>query len=487
MKIDMNNLYEYNKDIYKLKKINQKPNKNNNLIIITSINPTSFGEGKTTTLIGLVDLFNKYKYNASGCLRQPSIGPYFGLKGGATGGGKCSLKNDDFINLGLTGDFDKIATVNNLIMSIIENEIFHNLKDINQDSILWRRCVDLNDRSLRKISYKLNNKLFNTSYTITAASDIMALFSLCKNTDDFINKLDDAIICKTIDGKDVKIKDLNISNSIRKVISNALIPNVVKTQYDNTIYMHGGPFANIAHGTSSLISIKESISNSDYTFVECGFGSDLGLEKFINIVSREGKLNPKLAIYTISFESLKYHGDNDHNQMIDFLLKHLNIAKHFNLNCLVLLNRYENYNDVDEFIEKAKEFNIDIIKSNLYSGTFSQNKKIIDCILSKLENNELNFTYDLNETVLNKIEKISKNIYCSKKIIYSKKAKNIINNINNLDYYICVVKDSKQILPNNNILNIDDIHINHSARLIVPIQSSVMLMPGLPKKPNAKN
>ena len=487
MKINNDSVYEYSKDIYKLKKISHKLNKNNNLIVITSINPTSFGEGKTTTLIGLVDLFNKYGYNASGCLRQPSIGPYFGLKGGATGGGKCSLKNEGFINLGLTGDFDKIAIVNNLIMSIIENEIFHNLKDIDINSILWRRCVDLNDRSLRKISYKLNNKLFNTSYTITAASDIMALFSLCKNVDDFVEKLDDAIVCKTNDGENIKIRDLNISKSIRKIISNALIPNVVKTKYNNNIYMHGGPFANIAHGTSSLISINESISNSEYTFVECGFGSDLGLEKFINIVSREGKLNPKLAIYTISFESLKHHGENDHKKMIDFLLKHLNISKQFNLNYLVLVNRYENFNDVDEFIKKAKESNIDLIKSNLYSGTFSQNKKIINCILSKLDSSKLNFTYELSNSVLEKIEKISKKIYCSKKTIYSKKAKNVIDIINNLDYYICVAKDSKQILPSNNILKIDDIHVNHSARLIVPIQSSVMLMPGLPKKPNAKD
>ncbi len=483
-----NNTYQYHEDIYKFKKINNKPKKDSQLILLTSINPTAHGEGKTTTLIGLTDAFNYFKYDAIGCLRQPSIGPYLGFKGGATGSGNCSIKNDEFINLGLTGDFEKIALVNNLIASIIENELFQKLQDVDLKTLKWRRCVDLNDRSLREISYKINDESHKSSYTITAASDIMALFTLCEDENDFINKLGEVVICKTKKGKVIKIKDLEIMESIRSIIHNALIPNLVFTKRGNPIIMHGGPFANIAHGTSSLISIKQAMSESKYTFVECGFGSDLGLEKFINIVTRVGNIVPNLVIYTISFASLKVHGENDEAKMLEFLNKHLNICQGFNLNNIVLLNKFANDDEkeIASFIKRAEEEGIKIMVSNLYNDPLSKSKKIVDFVINNLKSNKIKYSYKLEQTLDDKINSVAKNIYGAKKVIYTKKAKEILENNNKLNYYLCMAKDYKEILPSNKILKVRDIYINQAANLVVPIIGNIFLMPGLPKKPNAK-
>lgn len=484
----INNSYEYNNWVYKIKDFsNLNINSDNNLIVMTSINPTSFGEGKTTTLIGLVDAFNKEKKSAIGCLRQPSIGPYLGMKGGATGGGSCSIINDKFINLGLTGDFEKIMLLNNLIISIIENDYFQNNLNIDPKSIKWRRCIDLNDRSLREIGYKIKNTSIKSSFTITSASDIMALFSLCKNWDDFKEKIESTPVCKTNKGKTIYIKDLNIIDSIKDIIYNALNPNIVFTLRKNPIIMHGGPFANIAHGTNSLISTYHAINNSKYTFVESGFGSDLGLEKFVNIVSRVGELQPKLAIYSISFKSLKFHGNNDFNKMLSFLNKHLNIAKSFNLNYVVLMNKFydDNIEELNKFIEFAKNNSVEIIISDLYNN-LDNSKNIVNYIISKLQDNRITYSYDINDNVKIKIENIAKKIYGAKDVKYSKNALKILNNINKYKYYVCIAKDHKEITPKDGILKINDIYINHSAQLIVPICNNIFLMPGLPKIPRAR-
>ncbi len=484
----LKNSYRYNDWIFKMKEISQiKENKKNNLIVMTSINPTTYGEGKTTTLIGLVDAFNREKKSAIGCLRQPSIGPYLGMKGGATGGGSCSIKNDKIINLGLTGDFEKIMLLNNLIISIIENDYFQNNFDIDPKTIKWRRCIDLNDRSLRKIEYKINNTKIESSFTITSASDIMALFSLCKNWDDFKQKLESTPVCKTKKEKIIYIKDLNIIDSVKDIIFNSLNPNIVFTLKGNPIFMHGGPFANIAHGTNSLISTYEAINNSEYTFVESGFGSDLGLEKFINIVTRVGNLKPKLAVYSISFKSLKHHGNNDFKKMLDYLNSHVNIAKNFNLNYVILMNKFDDDNEIElnNFISFAKDNSIEIVISNLYND-LDDSKFIVNYIISKINENELSFSYKLEDKLETKIENIAKKIYNAKSVQYSKRAIDLLKEANKYKYYVCIAKDHKEIIPSNRILKINDIYINHSANLIVPICDNIFLMPGLPKIPRAR-
>lgn len=486
------NSFEYNDNVFKVKNlIDSDKSKNNNLIVLTSINPTKYGEGKTTTLIGLVDLFNFNRTKALGCLRQPSIGPYLGMKGGATGGGNCSLKNDKFINLGLTGDFDKISLVNNLILSIIENDIFQKNMDIDIKTIKWRRCIDLNDRSLREINYKINGKQLTSSFTITSASDIMALFSLCKDWEDFKIKLENTPICKTKKGKFIFIKDLKIIDSIKDIILNALNPNIVFTKYGNPIIMHGGPFANIAHGTNSLISTKYAIDNSEYTFVESGFGSDLGLEKFVNIVSRVGDLKPKLAIYAISYSSLKEHGENNFDKMINYLKKHTSISEKLNINYVVFLNKFpfDDETELNNFKKLANKQNIELIISDLYSKPLKESKHIFEYLknkIDKINNNNLTYTYNIQDKTSSKIKKIATNIYNAKSVQYSKRAAKILSDIENLKYYVCIAKDHKEIIPRNGILKIDDIYVNHSANLIVPICSNIFLMPGLPKKPRAR-
>lgn len=483
------NSFEYNNDIYKIKSLSANNNDhNNNLIVMTSINPTTFGEGKTTTLIGLVDAFNKEKKSAIGCLRQPSIGPYFGMKGGATGGGSCSIKNEKFINLGLTGDFDKIMLVNNLIVSIIENDYFQNNFDIDPKTIKWRRCVDLNDRSLREIEYKLKDYEVKSSFTITSASDIMALFSLCKNWEDFKSKIENAPICKNKKGKTIYIRDLNITESIKDIIYNSLNPNIVFTLRKNPIFMHGGPFANIAHGTNSLISTYEAIKNSEYTFIESGFGSDLGLEKFINIVSRIGNLKPKLAIYSISFKSLKHHGKNDFKLMINYLNKHINISKSLNINYVILMNKFhdDNVSELNDFISYARDNSIEIKISDLYNS-LDNSKEMVDYIINNIKDNDLSYSYDVNNKTREKIENIAKRIYGASKVEYSKNASELLKEADKYKYYVCIAKDHKEIVPSNNILKINDIYINHAANLIVPICSNIFLMPGLPKVPRARS
>lgn len=509
---NINDLIPYG-SFYKVNPLNYFENDNSKLILVTSINPTPTGEGKTTTLIGINDCLNYFNKKSIAVLRQPSMGPFFGIKGGATGSGECSILNDYKINCGFTGDFFAIESVNNLIQSIIENEIYQNSSlNIDSSTIMWNRCIDCNDRSLREISYKLNDKdskKIKSKFNITAASYLMASFCLSKSKEDFKNIIQNTLIAFNKNKKPIFIKDLNIIDSIMMIIDQALNPNIAFSKYENPIIIHGGPFANIAHGCNSIIATKLGLSVSDYVLTESGFGIDLGAEKFLNIKTRLLDKIPNLIVIAVTIKSLKYHGgvkvEDLHKENIialksgfDNLEKNIESIKSFGLNFVVIINKFndDTNNELSELMKILKEKEIPCEISTMWQDGPSKNKNIHDLIINNLRDNKINYTYELSNNVFEKANKIAKIIYGAKEVVFSKKAIDKIKSNNKYikEYFVCFAKtfsslsdDPKKInRPINFKINVSDVEINHSAKFIILITKKVFLMPGLPKIPNAK-
>ena len=484
-----------------------KNNKKSNLIVVTSINPTPVGEGKTTLLIGLVDAMNYHGYSCIGTLRQPSLGPVFGMKGTATGGGKSTLLDDNYINLHFTGDFHALTVANNLISTIIENEIFFNSKlNIDPKKILWKRCIDLNDRGLRNLEIKIKNDLFyNTSFDITAASDLMALFCLCNDIYDFKNKIDNTIVAYTKKNKPIKISELNISDAIIEILKQSFKPNLAQTKYHNPIIIHGGPFANIAHGCNSIIATNTAMNYADYVITECGFGSDLGFEKMMNIKMQTMNKMPNLVIICATIKALKYHGNNKNDILalkegFKNLYHHINNVRKYDLEPLVILNKnkIDSKQEVDEFINYCKQNNINYAISSIYNDGPSKNTKIIvDKIIKSVKTKpHKKYLYDVNNDNLNtKLNKILECSYSANTIVISDKVKKILKDKNIQDYFICIAKTQYSLSSNPNDLNvpqnikieIKDYSINHAAKMIILLCDNIYRMPGLNKDPRAKN
>lgn len=501
-------------NVYKFKSSNVSNSFNDsNLILVTSINPTPTGEGKTTTLIGINDCLNYFKAKSLACLRQPSMGPFFGIKGGATGSGKCSLENSAFINCGFTGDFFAIESATNLIQACIENEIYQksDLK-INPKTIMWNRCIDMNDRSLRDIEYSIDSKIkIKSKFNITAASYLMACFCLATSEDDLINKVDKTLIAFNYSGEPIFIQDLEISNAIRLILSNAFRPNLVLSKYKNPVLIHGGPFANIAHGCNSIVATKIALNKSDFVLTEAGFGADLGMEKFLNIKCREMGIVPKLIVLAVTLKSIKHHGGVSHDKLneINFLRlekgfanveKHISSIKTFGLNFCIIINKFSNDTQKElSYLQKMildKGYDCEI--STMWQAGPSKNKQIYNLVMRNItKNNSINFTYDLTSSPIEKMRLIAQKIYGANDVVISKKAANKLQKFHNFidDYYICFAKNFFSVTSNPNKLgwpknfniSVTDIEINHSSKFIIPIAGKIFLMPGLPKFPNAKN
>ncbi|MGL4951489.1 MAG: formate--tetrahydrofolate ligase [Mycoplasma sp.] len=477
---------------------------NGKLIVITSLNPTPAGEGKTTLLIGLTDAFNHENLSAIGTLREPSLGPVFGMKGGASGGGNSTLKHGIEIDLHFTNDFHSISTANNLISSVIENEIYFN-SDLNIDhnNILWKRCIDLNERGLRQIEVKINNeKKYTTGFNITAASDLMALWCLVDNQFDFIEELDNTIVAFNLNGAPIRIRDLELSSAIVKILENVFKPNLALTSNNSPMIIHGGPFANIAHGCNTVIATKTALNIADYVFTECGFGSDLGLEKFMNIKMQRTGLYPSLIIICVTIKAMKYHGsmeDSIKSLKAGFLnLKaHINHSEKYNITPLIILNL--NKQDTEEEVELFKKMmqsnNLNYEISNIYNEGPANSSKIVNKIIDSLQNPEKKFLYESKDSLKEKIYKICKNSYGIENIIFNDGCDSILEDKSLQEYFICMAKtqyslssDEKVLnLPENGIIEIKSIEINHAAKFIIPICGTIWKMPGLSKKPRAKN
>ena len=499
-------------DLSLLKRLeNQKEGK---LILVTAITPTPTGEGKSTTTIGLVDALNKIGKKTLGAIREPSLGPVFGVKGGAAGGGYAQVNPMVEMNLHFTGDLHAMTTANNLVSAVIDNYLFQgNPLNIDPERITWKRCLDLNDRALRKVEVGLSmaKEVKRTdNFNITVASEIMAMLCLSKSLSDLRERLDRSIVAYTYENKPVTIKDLGITGSLLVLLKDALNPNIIQTLENNAIFVHGGPFANIAHGCNSIVATKMALKLSDYVVTEAGFGADLGAEKFLDIKCREAGLNPNLVVMVATIKALKYHGGvslkilKEENvealsKGIENLGKHIDTIKQFGINTVIAINKFNTDSDAEiEFIQNwAKERNIEVSLSEVFSKGGEGGIDLAEKVVRNLEN-ESNYQplYDLNDSIYDKIYKIASKAYGAKEIIYADSVKEKIDEFMKTeikDYYICMAKcpnsltDNPKIIgaPKDFAITIRDIRVSTGAKFIICLTGDVMTMPGLSKEPMA--
>ena len=483
-KLELNNsdIYLYGNDIAKVTADNYD-NPNAKLILVTAINPTPYGEGKTTVSIGLNDAMWHLGKKSVAVLREPSLGPVFGLKGGATGGGKSSLVPSDKINLHFTGDFHAITSANNLMCAAVDNHIYQgNELNIDKDRICVKRCLDMNDRTLRD------------KFNITAASEVMAIFCLATDREDLHNRLANILVAYNQEGKPIYARDLKVDNAMYLLLEQAFYPNLVQSLENNPILVHGGPFANIAHGCNSIVATKLGMNIADYVVTEAGFGSDLGAEKFLNIKCRQAKINPSMVVLVTTVRALKHSGIDNLQAHID----HLNLYK---IPFCVAINQFndDKNEELEEIITYCGKQNITCIKTNSYEEGGIGAAELADYII-KNTNDETKFQhlYPLNMSVTDKMQLIASNVYHAKNVIYSDKALDKLEEIEKLGishYPICVSKtpfsisdDPKKLgYPKDYLLTVNDIIIQTGSRMIILLLNNVITMPGLPKEPKYEN
>ena len=480
-----NNVELYGKYMGKIDFTKINNTKKGKLILVTAITPTPMGEGKTTVSISLADSLNYLKKNVILTLREPSMGPVFGKKGGATGGGKSSLYPDDEINLHFTGDFHAITTANNLLCAAIDNHIYQGNKlDINPDTICFKRCLDINDRILRNVKLQTRDEHFQ----ITAASEIMTIICLAKDYEDLKNKLENIIIGFNSKNKPIFAKELKIVPSLVVILKHALKPNLVQTLNNTPTIVHGGPFANISIGTNSYIATTAALKLADYVITEAGFGSDLGAEKFLNIMCRNN-LNPDTIVIVVSKKALEYNG-------MDNLKAHIDHLKLYNVPLIVAINKFpeDSEDDLIKIKEYCKNLNIKSEIVNPYSENFGSKELAKEII--KLVNmpNKYNYLYDLNDSIEDKIKKIVIKTYHGSDIEYSKVAYDKITLLKKLKkdkLPICIAKtpyslsddEKKRGYPKDFTVYVKDISLYNGAGFIVVYLNKILTLPGLPKSP----
>lgn len=504
-KISINSeaLIVYGEDKAKINVDKLKGNtKNAKLVLVTAINPTSAGEGKSTTTVGIVDSLNKIGVNCIGCLREPSLGPVFGLKGGAAGGGYSQVVPMEDINLHFTGDMHALTSANNLICACIDNHIFQgNELEIDPEQILINRTLDINDRNLRNISIEKSKFSVERKdkFQITVASELMAILCLSVNISDLRERLNNILIGYNLKNEPIYLTQLNITGSIVVLLKDALKPNLVQTLENNPVLIHGGPFANIAHGCNSIIATKIASTLCDVVVTEAGFGADLGFEKFLNIKSRQADLNIDCVCLVVSLRAIKMHGE-DIEKGFDNVLKHVETIKNSNISPLIVLNKFhaDTIDEINELKRLIKLHDLNFVISDTFKKgsdgglDMAQN---INKILNQ-KSTKQTFTYDLMEDNLEKINKIVKEVYGAKGVKLTKEAeeklKYISNTFNN-DFYICMAKtpnsltDDPKIIgrPKDFWITIKDFVPKCGANFLVCYAGDIMTMPGMNKTPNA--
>ena len=520
--IPVDEVLNYGKYIAKIpvELIDEDKVKANNLILVTAITPTKAGIGKTTVSIGLALGLEKIGKKAIAALREPSLGPCFGMKGGAAGGGYAQVLPMENINLHFTGDFHAVTSAHNMIAALLDNHVYQNQGtcDSALKEILWKRVLDINDRGLRKIVTGLggntNGIPSETGFDITPASEIMAILCLSKDMDDLKRRIGEILLGFDYQNRPFKVKDLQIEGSIAVLLKDAINPNLVQTTENTAAFIHGGPFANIAHGCNSIIATKMALTYSDYVVTEAGFGADLGAEKFFNIKCRKAGLNPKLTIIVATSQGLKMHGNvpieeikKPHREGLikgfENLDKHIENMKSFGQNVVVALNKYAF--DTDEEIalikEHCREKGVGFAINNAFSeggeGAIELAQLVADTI-EKSPSTPLHFTYNDNDDIRTKIEKIAQNIYGADGVQFSDRAEKILKFTSqmNIEHFpVCIAKTQYSFSANPKAygvakgfkLKINDLVINNGAEFIVAIAGEIMRMPGLPKRPNAMN
>ena len=475
-----------------------KKNSKAKLILVTATSPTPFGEGKTTVSIGLLDAFCKMKLNAIAALREPSQGPVFGIKGGATGGGYSQVLPMEDINLNFTGDFHAITGANNLLCAAIDNHIHQgNELNLDENRILFNRCLDVNDRALKNITIHGKGYDRDEAFDITAASEMMAIICLAQDMKDLRKRLDNILIGYDKKENPVFAKSLNITGSLMVILKDAIKPNLVQTLEHNPVIIHGGPFANIAHGCNTVIATKTAMSMADYVVTEAGFGSDLGALKFYDIKCRYNGLKPNVTVLVTTIKALKYNGDGDIEKGICNLGAHIRILKNMTNNIVVCLNKYDTDTKEDiKYVENyVKEQKVKFAMSTAYLDGGKGAINLAKEVLSFDKKEKYHELYDVNDPVEEKIEKIVKGIYHAGKISYSDKAKEKLklfkkNKLDNLP--ICVAKTQYSISDDQKVLGnpegydviVKDVKLYNGAGILTIYLGSIITMPGLPKKPN---
>ena len=491
------------------KKVKEKQSK---LILVTSINPTKAGEGKTTVSIGLADALGRLNKKVCLALREPSLGPVFGIKGGATGGGYAQVVPMEDINLHFTGDFHAITAANNLLSSMIDNHIFQgNELDIDPEKIFFHRCLDLNDRALRNINLNCGKYSRHEEFTITAASEVMAILCLAENLKELKKMCGNILIGLNKKGKPVYARDLKAEDAMAILLKDALHPNLVQTLEGTPAIIHCGPFANIAHGCNSIIATKMACGLADYVVTEAGFGADLGAEKFLDFKCRKAGLKPSCVVLVLTIKALKLHGGVPFEEVkkeniaavekgIVNALKHYhNIKEIYNLPCVVTLNKYTT--DTEKEIAKVKEFfGENLVVNNVWGegglGGLELASKVISS--TEIDNNSFSFAYNTEDSLEEKIDKIVKKVYGGQSVKYSNLALEKLKLIKFLkkDKYPVIMAKTQYSLssdekllgkPENFEVEIKDFEIRNGAGFIVAVCGKILLMPGLSKTPAAMN
>ena len=496
-----------------MKKLKSK--KNGKLILMTAINPTPLGEGKTTMAIGLADGMNKIGKNAVLALREPSLGPVFGIKGGATGGGHSQIAPMEDINLHFTGDIHAITAANNLLSAIIDNHIYFG-NELNIEKVVWKRCLDLNDRQLRKVNTGLSEEKNivprEDGFDISVASEIMAILCLATDIKDLKRRIGNIIIGYNKLGMPITARDLKADGALTVLLKEAIKPNLVQSLEKTPAIVHGGPFANIAHGCNSIIATKMALKLADYVVTEAGFGADLGAEKFLDIKCRKAELKPDVVVCVATMKALKYHGgvakEEVQNENImalergmNNLFKHIdNLQNVYGLNIIVAINKYtyDTEKEINYLKEKLQEKGIELSLVESWEkggeGATDLAEKVVK--LAEKEH-KFKYAYELNESIKNKIEDVAKKIYGAESVEFSEEAEKEIEKIEKLGYGnmpVCIAKtqyslsdDQKNLECNEPFsIHIREIHLRAGAEFVVAIAGKIMTMPGLPKIPAAE-
>lgn len=495
-----------------------KDNQDGKLVLVTAINPTPAGEGKTTTTVGLGQALGQINKNAVIVLREPSLGPCFGVKGGAAGGGYSQVVPMEDLNLHFTGDFHAITSANNLLAAMLDNHIHQgNALNIDPNQIIWKRCLDMNDRVLRNIVVGLGKKsdglVREDHFIITVASEIMAIFCLAENMDDLKVRLGNIIVAYSYDGKPVTAKELNAVGAMAALLKDAIKPNLIQTLENTPAIIHGGPFANIAHGCNSVRATKTGLKLADIVVTEAGFGADLGAEKFFDIKCNIAKLKPDAVVLVATVRALKYNGGVDKNNLstenlealkkgIVNLEKHIENLQKYQVPVVVTLNRFTS--DTEEELSFVKAFceekGCEFALSKVWEMGGKGGIELANKVIKVLEEKESNFKplYQKELSLKEKIETIAKEIYGASSVSYDSQALKALDKITELGFNnlpICMAKNQYSLSddptklgrPENFSIHIREVYLNAGAGFVVAITGTIMTMPGLPKKPAAEN
>ena len=517
--VDEDYLEQYGKYKAKVdyKLLADSPRKDGKLILVTAITPTPAGEGKTTTTIGLADGLRKIGKNVVVALREPSLGPVFGIKGGAAGGGYAQVVPMEDINLHFTGDFHAIGAANNLLAAMLDNHIYQgNALNIDPRRITWKRCVDMNDRQLRFVTDGLGGRVNGVpredGYDITVASEIMAVFCLASSISDLKERLSRIVVAYTYDEKPVTAGDLKAVGAMAALLKDALKPNLVQTLEGTPAFVHGGPFANIAHGCNSVIATRMAMKLGDYAVTEAGFGADLGAEKFLDIKCRYAGLKPSAVVMVATVRALKMHGGLAKTELgnedlgalekgIPNLLRHVsNITNVYKLPCVVAVNRFPTDTDaeIDLVIEKCKALGVNVVLSTVWADGGNGGMALAEEVVNLCEReNDFSFSYELDGSIEEKIGAIVRRVYGGDGVTFAPAAKKEIAKLTELGYDklpICMAKTqysfsddmTKLGAPEGFTVTVRNVKVSAGAGFIVALTGDIMTMPGLPKVPAAE-